>query len=111
MNLNELQVQLPIPKELGVDRPRVLWELGLGSWGLTRACLNTGLEVGDVAHMTTVPASFFKHRGVRVEVTGLNKNYRMGPEEVHALRETDWQIEKGRPSRSWARAAAARRRC
>ena len=45
--------------------------------------------------MTTVPASFFKHRGVRVDVKGLHKNYRMGPEEVHALRETDWQIEKG----------------
>ena len=45
--------------------------------------------------MTTVPTSFFKHRGVRVEVSGLHKNYRMGPEEVHALRETDWQIEKG----------------
>jgi putative ABC transport system ATP-binding protein len=45
--------------------------------------------------MTTVPTSFFKHRGVRVDVKGLHKNYRMGPEEVHALRETDWQIEKG----------------
>jgi putative ABC transport system ATP-binding protein len=45
--------------------------------------------------MTTVPASFFKHRGVRVDVKGLHKNYRMGPEEVHALRETDWQIDKG----------------
>jgi putative ABC transport system ATP-binding protein len=45
--------------------------------------------------MTSVPASFFKHRGVRVEVTQLKKNYRMGPEEVHALRETDWQIETG----------------
>jgi putative ABC transport system ATP-binding protein len=45
--------------------------------------------------MTTVPTSFFKHRGVRVDVKGLHKNYRMGPEEVHALRETDWQIDKG----------------
>jgi putative ABC transport system ATP-binding protein len=45
--------------------------------------------------MTTVPSSFFKHRGVRVETSGLSKQYRMGPEEVHALRETDWQIEKG----------------
>jgi putative ABC transport system ATP-binding protein len=45
--------------------------------------------------MTTVPSSFFKHRGVRVETKGLSKRYRMGPEEVHALRETDWQIEKG----------------
>jgi putative ABC transport system ATP-binding protein len=45
--------------------------------------------------MTTVPSSFFKHRGVRVEVAGLSKRYQMGPEEVHALRDTDWQIEKG----------------
>jgi putative ABC transport system ATP-binding protein len=46
--------------------------------------------------MTTVPASFFKHRGVRVQVKGLHKNYRMGPEEVHALRSTDWQIDTGK---------------
>jgi putative ABC transport system ATP-binding protein len=46
--------------------------------------------------MTTVPASFFKHRGVRVEVKRLSKNYRMGPEEVHALRETDWTIDTGK---------------
>jgi len=45
--------------------------------------------------MTTVPASFFKHRGVRVEVSQLSKRYRMGPEEVHALRETDMRIETG----------------
>lgn len=46
--------------------------------------------------MATVPPSFFKHRGVRVEVSGLSKRYRMGPEEVHALRDTDWQIETGK---------------
>jgi putative ABC transport system ATP-binding protein len=45
--------------------------------------------------MTSVPSSFFKHPGVRVEVSGLSKRYQMGPEEVHALRDTDWQIEKG----------------
>jgi putative ABC transport system ATP-binding protein len=45
--------------------------------------------------MTTVPASFFKHRGVGVEVTQLSKRYQMGPEEVHALRDTDWRIETG----------------
>ncbi|MPY90910.1 MAG: ATP-binding cassette domain-containing protein [Luteitalea sp.] len=45
--------------------------------------------------MTTVPASFFKHRGVRVEVKDLSKRYRIGPEEVHALRDTDWAIETG----------------
>ena len=45
--------------------------------------------------MSTVPASFFKHPGVTVEVTQLSKNYRMGPEEVHALRETDWKVNTG----------------
>ncbi len=45
--------------------------------------------------MTTVPASFFKHRGVTVEVSQLSKRYQMGPEEVHALRDTDWRIETG----------------
>jgi len=45
--------------------------------------------------MTTVPASFFKHRGVTVNVSGLSKRYRMGPEEVHALRETNWTLESG----------------
>jgi putative ABC transport system ATP-binding protein len=45
--------------------------------------------------MTHVPASFFKHRGVGVEVTQLSKRYQMGPEEVHALRDTDWRIETG----------------
>ena len=45
--------------------------------------------------MTTGPASFFKHRGVGVEVTQLSKRYQMGPEEVHALRDTDWRIETG----------------
>jgi putative ABC transport system ATP-binding protein len=45
--------------------------------------------------MTTVPASFFKHGGVKVQVTKLSKQYRMGPEEVHALRDTDWTIESG----------------
>lgn len=45
--------------------------------------------------MTTVPASFFKHPGVGVEVSRLSKRYRMGPEEVHALRDTDWRVETG----------------
>ncbi|MEO5895532.1 MAG: ABC transporter ATP-binding protein [Vicinamibacterales bacterium] len=45
--------------------------------------------------MTMVPASFFKHRGVRVEVSQLSKQYRMGPEQVHALRDTDWSVETG----------------
>jgi putative ABC transport system ATP-binding protein len=45
--------------------------------------------------MSTVPASFFKHRGVKVQVSKLSKNYRLGPEEVHALRDTDWSVETG----------------
>jgi putative ABC transport system ATP-binding protein len=45
--------------------------------------------------MSTIPASFFKHRGVKVEVSKLSKRYRMGPEEVHALRDTDWAFESG----------------
>lgn len=45
--------------------------------------------------MSTIPASFFKHRGVKVEVSKLSKRYRMGPEEVHALRDTDWAVESG----------------
>jgi putative ABC transport system ATP-binding protein len=45
--------------------------------------------------MTTVPASFFKHRGVSIEVSQLSKRYQMGPEEVHALRDTDWRIQTG----------------
>ena len=46
--------------------------------------------------MSNVPASFFKHPGVSVEVSQLSKQYRMGPEEVHALRETDWRVETGK---------------
>jgi putative ABC transport system ATP-binding protein len=45
--------------------------------------------------MSTVPASFFKHPGVSVEVSQLSKRYRMGPEEVHALRDTDWRVQTG----------------
>ena len=45
--------------------------------------------------MTTVPASFFTHPGVSVEVSQLSRRYRMGPEEVHALRDTDWRVETG----------------
>ena len=46
--------------------------------------------------MSTVPTSLFKHRGVSVEVSQLSRRYRMGPEEVHALRETDWRVETGK---------------
>jgi putative ABC transport system ATP-binding protein len=46
--------------------------------------------------MTTVPASFFKHAGVKVDVKGLSKRYRVGPEEVNALRPTDWSVDTGK---------------
>ena len=46
--------------------------------------------------MSSVPASFFKHAGVRVDVRGLSKQYRVGPEEVHALRATDWSVDTGK---------------
>jgi putative ABC transport system ATP-binding protein len=45
--------------------------------------------------MTNVSTSFFKHPGVGVRVSALSKRYRMGPEEVHALRATDWEVETG----------------
>jgi putative ABC transport system ATP-binding protein len=39
--------------------------------------------------------NLFKTRGVGITVSGVTKNYRMGPEEVHALRETNWQVRTG----------------
>jgi putative ABC transport system ATP-binding protein len=37
----------------------------------------------------------FKNRGVNVTVTGLSKQYRTAAEEVHALRESSWQVRTG----------------
>ncbi len=39
--------------------------------------------------------ALFKNKGVAIAVSGVTKNYRMGPEEVHALRETNWQVRTG----------------
>ena len=39
--------------------------------------------------------ALFKNKGVGISVSGVTKNYRMGPEEVHALRETHWQVRTG----------------
>lgn len=39
--------------------------------------------------------SFFTTSGVHVEVSGLSKAYRMAAEEIHALREIDWQVQAG----------------
>jgi putative ABC transport system ATP-binding protein len=37
----------------------------------------------------------FTNRGVNVTVTGLSKQYRTAAEEVHALRESSWQVRTG----------------
>src|SRR6266568_175072 len=37
----------------------------------------------------------FEHKGVDVCVEGVSKTYRMAAEEVHALRESSWQVRKG----------------
>jgi putative ABC transport system ATP-binding protein len=39
--------------------------------------------------------SLFKNRGIGVAVSGVTKNYRMAAEEVHALRETNWEVRTG----------------
>jgi putative ABC transport system ATP-binding protein len=37
----------------------------------------------------------FANRGVEVKVSGLSKSYRMAAEEVHALRESTWDVPTG----------------
>jgi putative ABC transport system ATP-binding protein len=37
----------------------------------------------------------FEHTGVDVRVEGLSKKYMMAAEEVHALRESSWDVRKG----------------
>ena len=37
----------------------------------------------------------FKTKGVNVAVTGVSKSYRMAAEEVHALRESTWEVRTG----------------
>ena len=37
----------------------------------------------------------FEHRGVDVRVEGVSKTYQMAAEEVHALRESSWEVRKG----------------
>jgi len=37
----------------------------------------------------------FEHKGVDVRVEGVSKRYRMAAEEVHALRESTWEVKKG----------------
>src|SRR5437867_12565891 len=37
----------------------------------------------------------FEHKGVDVRTEGLSKRYQMAAEEVHALRESSWEVRKG----------------
>src|SRR5438128_5537278 len=37
----------------------------------------------------------FKNKGVGVTVKGLSKRYKMAAEEVHALRESSWEVRTG----------------
>jgi putative ABC transport system ATP-binding protein len=37
----------------------------------------------------------FEHKGVNVRVEGVSKKYQMAAEEVHALRESTWDVKKG----------------
>jgi putative ABC transport system ATP-binding protein len=37
----------------------------------------------------------FEHKGVDVRVEGLSKRYKMAAEDVHALRESSWQVKNG----------------
>src|SRR4029450_217985 len=37
----------------------------------------------------------FEHRGVDVRVEGVSKTYQMAAEEVHALRESSWEVRRG----------------
>jgi putative ABC transport system ATP-binding protein len=37
----------------------------------------------------------FEHTGVDVRVEGVSKRYRMAAEDVHALRESSWEVGKG----------------
>jgi putative ABC transport system ATP-binding protein len=37
----------------------------------------------------------FANRGVEVEVSGVSKRYKMAAEEVHALRESTWNVRTG----------------
>jgi len=37
----------------------------------------------------------FEHKGVDVRTEGVSKRYKMAAEDVHALRESSWQVRKG----------------
>ncbi len=37
----------------------------------------------------------FKNEGIGVAISGVTKNYHMAAEDVHALRDTDWEVRTG----------------
>src|SRR5216110_2767536 len=37
----------------------------------------------------------FKHRGVKVAIAGVSKQYKTAAEEVHALRDSSWDVKTG----------------
>ena len=39
--------------------------------------------------------NLFRNKGVSISVSGVTKNYRMAAEDVHAVRETNWQVRTG----------------
>ncbi len=39
--------------------------------------------------------NLFNNKGIGVTVSGASKNYRMAAEDVHALRETNWEVRTG----------------
>ena len=44
---------------------------------------------------STMSDGFFSQPGVGVRASGLSKNYHTAAEEIHALREVDWDVEPG----------------
>src|SRR5215468_9483706 len=40
-------------------------------------------------------STFFSTTGVEVRVSGVSKTYRTPAEEVHALRDVDWEVQAG----------------
>ena len=55
----------------------------------------SSLAVTDIAEPAGARVSSFTTKGVRVEVSGVEKIYKTAAETVHALREINWQVEAG----------------
>src|SRR3989442_13597584 len=43
----------------------------------------------------TARVEMFEHKGVDVRVEGVSKRYQTATEEVHALRESSWEVHRG----------------